>query len=405
MTISNVYQGGAPDVAVIGSVKSADLGRWVLDCGPGTAPPGWTEIGTGTAPVAGGASATWKTAPFANGSYTLRLRVWDTGGRVAEATSSVTLASFSVDQSVLEVNPASGGTVRYTSVVPFPLTETLLIKDQQGRVVRTLVSGRREAGTHEDSWDGRNDAGTLVPDGPCFYVATASDGTHTLTWDLSTAYLNNYFDSKEGLDIRAFDPFNNRPLTFHYTFPVPGLVTISFFNHELGGSDCDQPPEKALCVVNRRYQESGTHTFAWAGVDASGAYRGDAYSQVSVTIVRDRFARNAVVVFGTRPTMQNLRIDPPAFALGSGSPRVSFDLETYQQQSADVTVTFVSQASRSTLRTISLSAQPPGHLAVEWDGRADNGAWVAPGSYTITVSATDRIGNRVEGQVLASVQR
>ena len=403
--VSNFLRGGESEAAVSGTAAGVGLKEWVLEFGGGDSPTSWTRIAVGSDRVVDGPLAVWHTGALANGTYTLRLRVTNGSGTQATAVRTVTLANLSISQDVLEFSPAAGKAVSYTSVVPFPLTETLVIKDRQGGVVRTLLSARRDAGIYVDAWDGRNDAGVLVPDGPYFYVASVTDGVHSLVWDLTNQFLSNYFDSKDSLKIAPFDPFDNRPMTFTYNSVVPGNVTISVFNKSLSGLDCDQPPEKVLCLVNRKYEESGPHTFVWAGVDASGVYRADRYSLLSVTTVRDRFAKNAVVVFGTKPTLQNMAITPSAFAVGLATPTVSFDLATYQSQPAQVTVTFLNQTSLSTLRTIALEAVVPGHVSVPWDGRADNGALVAPGFYTITVSATDRIGNRVRGQILAAVQR
>ena len=140
-------------------------------------------------------------------------------------------------------------------------------------------------------------------------------------------------------------------------------------------------------------------------MDATGTYRANAYSLLSVTTIRDRFARNAVVLFGTTPRVQDVAVNPPAFAVASTTSIVSFDLATYQHQPAGIAITFRNQSSLSTLRTITLPAQLPGHITVPWDGRADNGIFVAPGFYTITVTATDGIGNQVQGQILATVRR
>jgi len=102
--------------------------------------------------------------------------------------------------------------------------------------------------------------------------------------------------------------------------------------------------------------------------------------------------------------VRNVRIDPPVFDPSLAAPVVSFDLGTYQNQPVNVAITFLNQSSVSTLRTIILPAQAPGHVTVPWDGRADNGMLVAPGFYTITVTATDSIGNQVQGQILATVR-
>lgn len=403
--ISNVYQGGATDIGVSGSVTGAGLASWALEFGTGESPDGWAAIATGNGATSGPTLATWPTAALANGTYTLRVRASDGGGRHAEASRTVSVANFSVSQDVQQLDAGRGGSVRYTSIVPFELDEALVVKSRDGTIVRTLVDGRRQAGTYSDRWDGRDDAGRLVPDGPYFHVARVRQGDHGMTWDLTGVYLGNYFHSKDVGKIEAFDPFDNRPLVVTYTCPVAGNVTISVVGTNLTGLDCDQPGNKALCLVNRRYEESGVHTFAWAGVDAAGVYRAPDFSLISVTTVRDRFSKNAVVVFGTKPTVQNVRVDPPVLSPGPPGTVVSFDLATLESQPADITVSFLNQASGSTLRRILVPGQVPGHVAVPWDGRADVGTPVAPGSYTITVTAVDRIGNRVEGQILATVRR
>ena len=403
--VSNVYQGGSLNLTVTGTATDTNLNNWTLDYGAGASPSSWTTIATGTTPVSNAALGTWQTGSLANGTYTVRLQVWDKAGTRSVVTNTVTLANFTVSQNVLQFNGSTGGTVTYTSVVPFTLTETLVVKNEQGQVVRTLLNIERGAGSYQDSWNGRNDGGALVPDGPYFYLATATAGSNFITWDLTTQYLNNYFDSKDSLRIQPFDPFNNRPMVVSYHSPVTGLVTISVFGRHLFSNECNQPPEKALCLVNRKYEESGPHTFVWAGVDATGTYRANAYSLLSVTTIRDRFARNAVVLFGTTPRVQDVAVNPPAFAVASTTSIVSFDLATYQHQPAGIAITFRNQSSLSTLRTITLPAQLPGHITVPWDGRADNGIFVAPGFYTITVTATDGIGNQVQGQILATVRR
>jgi flagellar hook assembly protein FlgD len=87
-----------------------------------------------------------------------------------------------------------------------------------------------------------------------------------------------------------------------------------------------------------------------------------------------------------------------------GSQSVTFDLTTYQSQAASVSVSFFNQSSSSTLRTMTIANQAPGPVTISWDGRAENGMWVAPGTYTITATVTDTIGNVVSEQLLTTIQ-
>jgi flagellar hook assembly protein FlgD len=402
--VSNFYRGGLLDLSVTGTATDTNLNNWSLDYGSGASPTSWTSLATGTAPVSSATFATWQTGSIANGVYTVRLQVWDKAGNRSLVANTVTVGNFEVSQNVLEFNGGAGGTVTYTSAVPFPLSETLVVKSQQGPVVRTLVNGQRAAGSYADPWNGRNDAGALVPDGPYFYVATVTDGTNSLTWDLTNQYVPPQNSVRDSQGTQSFDPFNNHPMTYSYNFGRPSLITIVAFNSKtLAGSTCAQLTG-GVCITDNRYEESGWHTITWAGVDASGVYRAEGFDTATITSNLDHFSKNAVVLFGTKPTVQNVAINPPVFAPLYVVPVVSFDLGTYQNQPVTVTVTFLNQSSLSTLRTITLTGQAPGHVTVPWDGRADNGMFVAPGFYTVTVSAADSIGNQVQGQILATVR-
>jgi flagellar hook assembly protein FlgD len=114
-------------------------------------------------------------------------------------------------------------------------------------------------------------------------------------------------------------------------------------------------------------------------------------------------AKNVVIVFGTVPTVRNVRLTPPYYAPLNGTQTVEFDLATFGGRPADVTIAILNQFSVSVLRNLSLPAQAAGHISTSWDGRADNGMLVAPGFYTITVTATDPNGNQARGQMLTTI--
>jgi hypothetical protein len=69
-------------------------------------------------------------------------------------------------------NPFAGST-RIAFAVPRPGHVTLAVYDVSGRVVRTVTSGRREAGRHHAQWDGRTAEGNRVTAGVYFLRLTA----------------------------------------------------------------------------------------------------------------------------------------------------------------------------------------------------------------------------------------
>ena len=156
-------------------------------------------------------------------------------------------------------------------------------------------------------------------------------------------------------------------------------------------------------TLNRTVVESGLHTVYWAGTDGTGAFRPD-IKNLAMKIDQATFPVNGVVVFGRQPVVTAVRVTPPDFGPANGTQAVTFTLATYQSQTSAVTVSFLNQSSLSTLRTISLPAQAPGNVSVTWDGRANDGSLVAPGGYTVTVTAVDSLGNTGSGQILTRVE-
>jgi flagellar hook assembly protein FlgD len=185
-TLSNVYQSGSPAVGIVGTASDTNVDHWNLEC------LSFSMIATGTTSVTGATLGTWATLDRNNGSYTLKLQVWDKAGNTTSTSIPVTLGNFRVSANTTEFNAGTGGTVTYTSIVPFTLTETLSIKDAAGQTVRTLVNGAsRTAASYPDAWNGKNGSNALLPDGPYFYVASVTAGSYSMTWDLTNTFIND----------------------------------------------------------------------------------------------------------------------------------------------------------------------------------------------------------------------
>src|SRR5262249_16103415 len=97
------------------------------------------------------------------------------------------------------------------------------------------------------------------------------------------------------------------------------------------------------------------------------------------------------------------RFTPAVLAPLVGTQNLQFDLSTYQSQSVTLTVRFLNQSSMSVLRTITRPQSPGTGITVTWDGKSDNGMWVAPGTYTAIISVVDGIGNTATLQGITTV--
>ncbi len=340
---------------------------------------------------------------------------------------TATLPDFTVSQSVYQVNAAASGTVTYTSVVPYTLTETITIRSvQNGAVVQTLVSQQRSAATYTDVWNGTNDAGALVPDGAYQYIATATTASGTVTWDQSTQYVGGATQLPYGKCRNTtgtlvacndssilFDPFTNKPLRINYcvggadppscTGSTPAIVVVKVSTSGEADSSCI-PTE---CIANE-YQFAGAHEIPWYGRTTSSIY---VPSAPYLAVIRrdDNWPKNVVLVFGTSPAISNLAIsssmlNPASATTIATGLDVSFDVSTFQSRNVTTTCQFRNTGSGSVLRTITLASQPAGHLTVHWNGRADNGDWVAPDVYEIILTTTDSAGSATTVRPLVVVR-
>ncbi len=97
---------------------------------------------------------------------------WQTG---AEGLAPA-VTEFALDQNT--PNPFRGTTtIRFASPTEMPVA--LRVFDVNGRVVRTLLSGRVVAGRHSVSWDGRDDKGRATSAGVYFYRLDGESETLT----------------------------------------------------------------------------------------------------------------------------------------------------------------------------------------------------------------------------------
>ncbi len=411
LQLSNVYQsqGGSDNVTVTGSVGGTNLKNWTLQYRLSPS-GGWTVIASGTTTISGNLGV-WSTLERpdgtfnVNGIYNLQLVACDTNN-VCTYTTTVndTVANFYLTQSTPtgnpELNTPAGEKITYTSILPWTLNETLTIRDFGRSPIFSV--GISQSGTWTYQWDGTKTGGVRAPDGPYFVTASVTDGTNSLNWDETALYLGGG-PSFAYVPDPDFDPFNNDPLPISYNFSV-GRVTIAV-GPPGGGempSTCSPPN---FCILDKLYEESGAHTLRWAGVDATGKFRPDS-GRMAILSERAQFSKNAVVIFGTKPKVDNVTVMPPV--AWSGAPQtITFDV-TGPTAISTRQVVIKNQESLTNLRTITVTAgfcaQGGTHCSTVWDGKADNGMLVAPGAYTITVKATDTLQNVASSQALAFIQ-
>lgn len=323
---------------------------------------------------------------------------------------------YSVTHAGYQFNPHTGGSVLITSTIPFEgVTQTLEVYDIGGDVVRTLFHGARAAGTFTNSWDGRNDAGALLPDAAYFYRSRFLRGSSVTVWDQSNDFLPSQDDvyypecrtSSSSAwvpceTLASYDPWSNRTLEVRYVVAQPARIDVVFGHVNPMHAGCGSPN---VCVEAGQFRAAGTYVARWTGVSPQG-WHVDTGPYLAVMRRRETFPRNTMILFGGAPSLAltNLQVHPRLYSPGSGSCvaagdlgclSIQFDLESFNSLPHSLIVEVLRIGHATPLRTMTLPNQAAGPATVVWNGLSDHGEPVVPGAYSIVIRGSDAAGKEV----------
>ena len=339
------------------------------------------------------------------GTYTVAFRVTDSAGAASIDTIDIKIniaATLTVSTDTLRT--ANGDIVNVRTTIGGTTPVTVLLKNKGGQVVRTLVNNvSRTAGTYNDPWDGRNDAGAVVPEGVYYAILQYKVGTNTATVDLTNSTGNVLFvpnwhmslsASGQNCDFTFFScrvkPLNDDFLRADFTLSQAGEVNLDIrqINTTL----------QIVQLFDRRPFGRGLQYSAyWDGTDASGKVlqtpSNDGYLW-GMTVFS--LPTNAIFV-ESGPQLSNVTAEPNYFDPSTGdfvSPqnpttKISYTLS----KPATVSLQVFRAGTNTLLRTVSQLAQA-GAGVVEWDGHAANGLFADTGDYHLALKAVDAAGNQ-----------
>lgn len=380
--------------------------------GAGTASAGrtitkyeWDFDGDGTFDVSsassGGASFTYTTP----GVFTVAFRVTDNTGATGTDTLNVTVnlpATLTLSTDTLKV--AQNGTVDIRTTIGGTVPVTIFLKNKGGQTVRTLVNNvTRAAGSYTDTWDGKNDAGVLVPDAVYYAVLRYRIGANTIDLDLTNtadtfpvapSWTSKLSSSGQGCTFTYFfckvNPFNDD--FFQADFTLSQALELSLDIRQINTT------LQIVQLFDRRpFGRNTPYSLFWDGTDASGKpLETPSFDGYLWGLIGYRLPANGVYV-EDRPTLAGITATPNYFDPSTGdfiSPsnpttKISYSLS----KPALLSLQVFRSGSNILLRTITQNgAAGPG--TIEWNGRADNGLFADNGDYHIALKAVDAAGNQ-----------
>jgi flagellar hook assembly protein FlgD len=393
---SNVY-GGSFLTDIFGTAADDNFVNYKLEYGETSNPTSWNLIGEYGSPITNNKLGELNNSLLTNGEYTIRLRVLDVADNESSAVVHIHVGHLKLLLSSRQLNIAQSENVIVTTEVPFDATETIVIKDKNAAIVKTLVDNLlRNGGTYNDPWDGKDNSGTNLLQGAYYVVVSIVVAQDQKYFLLDLTNTGGVKRPPEGGDPTippfnftypsSFSPYKGEMATFTFDLDEPSLVEL--FARE----GLENGRTRNLLVMEPL--ASGFFTVHWDGTDDNGTYLDKALSGLDNYIIFWAYTlpANAVVVYGEKPEVTALSANPIYFFPAAEDLPNGLEISYSISRSSDVII-LIQDGQGHNVKTMNLGAQSAGAHQVFWNGRAADGQLADSGSYRIGVSLTDPLGN------------
>ncbi len=159
-------------VEIEGTADDTHFLNYVLEYGEGEFPDDWLYISSFTSPVEDNILGTWNTYGL-EGKWTLRLSATDTVANKSETIVTIDLGLRKdlikdLDAAPKLFSPNNDSKLDTTNI-KYEITDTCDIQieffNSEDALKKTYTTAASSAGTYTYTWDGKDDLGTVVPDG------------------------------------------------------------------------------------------------------------------------------------------------------------------------------------------------------------------------------------------------
>ena len=347
----------------------------------------------GTSKLAGTLTQTWDGKDkngvlVADGNYRITVEAKDTAGaQIGYMEKTVKAARLPAISSVTDTpdpfNPVLGeqSTIKYTLSSNAMVTVTIV---KNYITVRTIVLNvPQAAGVQTVLWDGRDDSGNLLADGPVTYQIDAVSPTEPT---FKTTYKGTATVEKDNPAITGL-AVNPNPLKI-----AGGSLSISYILSEdakVTLKIVDSTGATVRTLLNAAAKKSGSNTTSWDGKNDSAVYvpEGNYSAVISAVDYANKPSGEQAITFtaGYLPAISGFSANPSIF-----NPEDPTTPETAVQYtiSRDAVVTVEILNGYNHVKTIIDSElKPAGTYSLTWDGRYDTGNIAGDADYTVQITA------------------
>jgi PKD repeat protein len=329
---------------------------------------------------------------IASGTYYARVRVTLADGDTAEDVVQITvLQDLSLALSTDTLDATLDESVTITTTLGGASKVSLLIENTLGQTVRTLVSiQQRAGGSYDDIWDGKDEQGNPVPDGQYRAILVYEENGETKRFDLGLI-TGGQESNPTGNYANRFAPFSADPLEIEYSLDQASEVTA--FMGYLGVGT-----RRLFTFYQRKPQGRGSHQIIWNGENKDGVLvkPPEGSSGFLVGLFAYTLPDNAIYVKNSIE-LSTLIAMPPVLTPDSVTPDGTVQQSILQFELSDdarITHTINNTDTGAEVFRKTHDNIEAGFPQLPWDGRANNGEFVAPGNYRHGITALDARGNK-----------
>ncbi len=391
--------GNAPLVRAFNGTGTASAGRTI-------ALYEWDFDGDGTYDFSSPTNPSTSVTYNSPGVFTARFRVTDSTGATGVDTVDIAVnlaATLTLTTDTLR--PSNNETLNVRTTISGTVPVTVFIRNKGGQIVRTLVSNvSRLAGTYNDPWDGKDDSGTVLPEGIYYAILQYKNaGGQTRVVDLTTTTGNVLFIPNWDIVMSAsgqhctntffscaVNPLANDFLQANFTLSQAGEVSISVrvINSNI---------EVVQLFDRQPFGRGIPYSAFWDGTDSTGKAlqtpSGDGYlwGMTAFSLPTNGiFLEDSPEVSGVTATPNYFDAATGDF-INPGNPttKISYTLS----KSATLVLQVFRSGTNALMQTVTQIASA-GSGVIAWDGHASNGLFADSGDYHLALKAIDSAGNQ-----------
>lgn len=346
------------------------------------------------------------------GTFYPTLTVTSEDGSVGRDIIAVTVnANHSLTITDTAINPESAETTDITLSVNGASPVQFVIEDAAGAITKTFIDWQEtDTGEYVFNWDGRSDAGAVLPPGDYYAVIRYRADEREETIDLRTStgglifYPNDPSVSSRcdrGVEcgtltitgfetvnnVRTFMPFGATPLNFAFDLPQNAKVSAYI---TVRGSENFSP----ATFFRSRNLPQGDYSINWFADGTDGKILPTRRNNGGyVPAIFGLTASDNAIFLNHETKIENLSVSPSIFFPSISSSGLTNAMRFDLSRSADILMRVDSlDVGTEVYRTVFEDVSAGTGITLGWNGKVSDTEFIAPGGYRITLSAEDEFG-------------